>query len=143
MTSLPAVPDDNTRAAPLLEQAVRDEWPIPVQFRPAIVNRQMHIAVDPSVDPRIQIAAARVLVAMNAQNLAARAAAPKSTTVNVHVAILDATPDERRMLLAALAERLRAGSLDDGPGAGGESCGPARAVARLSHAEGASGGEPA
>ena len=51
----------------LIEKAIRQRWPVLEEKRPALVERLMQVFGD-STDSRLVIAAARALVAMDAQN---------------------------------------------------------------------------
>lgn len=52
----------------LIERALREQWPIPDEFREPIVKRQVRIAIDPHSSPRESTSAARCLVSMQQQN---------------------------------------------------------------------------
>ena len=52
----------------MLERALRERWPIPDQYRDAIVTRQIRIAIDPSSSNREATSATRCLVSMEQQN---------------------------------------------------------------------------
>ena len=54
----------------MLERALRERWPIPEQYREAIVSRQVRIAVDPGSSAREATSAARCVVSMEGHNLA-------------------------------------------------------------------------
>ena len=53
----------------MIERALREGWPIPDEHRPAIVSRQVRIALSKSSSPREATSAARCLVSMEQQNL--------------------------------------------------------------------------
>lgn len=59
----------NTRDTRLLERAVKKRWPIPEQYKEAIMRRQALIAIDPKAKPREASAAARTLIAADKLNL--------------------------------------------------------------------------
>ena len=107
--------DDVSDAGPT-EGLLRKLWPIPEgPLREGLVNRQVFIGVNPKTPNREATAAFRALLAAESQNFAAEkiaAGIAPSTTVNLNVGILAQPPDRRKLLLAALAERIGAGSLD-------------------------------
>lgn len=59
----------NTRDTRLLERAIKKRWPIPEQYKEAIMRRQALIAIDPKAKPREASAAARTLIAADKLNL--------------------------------------------------------------------------
>jgi hypothetical protein len=56
---------ENTR---MLERALREQWPIPDEYREPIVKRQVKIAIDPDSSSREATSAARCIVSMQSQN---------------------------------------------------------------------------
>lgn len=52
----------------MIARAVREQWPIPMDKRPSVVERLIRNATDQSVDPGVSVRAAGVLVAMTALN---------------------------------------------------------------------------
>ena len=52
----------------MIERALREQWPIPDEFREPVVKRQVRIAIDPESSPREATSAARCLVSMQQQN---------------------------------------------------------------------------
>jgi hypothetical protein len=129
------------------EDTTPDEWSIPEVFRAAVMARQVAIAVDQDLKPSEQTAAARCLIAMSAQSLAVRKAAPPpslrknkiSRDLNV---LINVSPDERRQRIDALFARLGARERG-GETAGRHVEGDPIGFDRLPHAEGTGGGEPA
>lgn len=53
----------------MIERAVREGWPIPEEKRPAIVARQVRIALSKRSSPREATSAARCLLGMEQQNV--------------------------------------------------------------------------
>ena len=88
-----------------IEQALRNNWEMPEQVFRSLPDQLVNIVTNGS--PREQIAAARVLVAMHAQNTAAQT----RTVAHAHVHRVEATNDstagDRRAALAARIARLR------------------------------------
>jgi len=83
----------------MLERAVRENWPIPEEARPAIVKRQIRIATK-ATSRRESTAAARCLVAMEGQNQKSQLAADGiSDGVNIHTSqIILRVPDNGRQI---------------------------------------------
>ena len=90
-----------------LERGFRGGWKFPDKLLEVVPHRLAKILVEGA--PREQIAAARVLVAMHAQNLGP-APAP---TIQVGVAVNGNSnqPDDRRNQTLAIAQRIRAGRI--------------------------------
>lgn len=88
-----------------IEQALRKNWQIPEAVYVGLPQKMARIVVEGS--PREQVAAARVLIAMQAQNDAAQT----KTVAHAHVHRVEATNDstagDRRAALAARIARLR------------------------------------
>jgi hypothetical protein len=61
-----------TRDTRLLDRAVRENWPIPEEYRKPVVDRMYDIVTDSKTKAREASIAARVLVAMEQQNQAER-----------------------------------------------------------------------
>ena len=121
----------------------RDEWSITDEIRRSVVLRQWLIAIDSSAKPSDSTAAARCLIAMNAQTLRARKdnPAPVIDFANDNV-LINAIPEERRERLASIAERLRARRLAGRADAGRSTAGPGFTPgAQMPDRKG--GGEPA
>lgn len=53
----------------LLETAIKDRWPIPEQYREALVRRLLHIALDPASKEREVLSATRCLLYADRINL--------------------------------------------------------------------------
>jgi hypothetical protein len=53
----------------LIERAIKEEWPVPEQYRPAIISRQARIAIDPKSSSREASVAARTLMRASEINL--------------------------------------------------------------------------
>ena len=66
-TSLAAVGSRDTR---LIQRAIKQGWPIPQEFREALVARQIAIATSEECSPRESTSAFRSLLHANAQNIA-------------------------------------------------------------------------
>lgn len=56
----------NTR---MIERAIREGWPIPDEYRKPIIDRQVKIAVDPSITPRESTSATRAILMAERQNM--------------------------------------------------------------------------
>jgi hypothetical protein len=125
--------------------SLRKPWPMPDdRLREGLVNRQVFIGVNPKIPCREATAAFRALLTAESQNFAAEkiaAAIAPSTTVNLNVGILAQPPDRRRLFLAALAERIGAGSLDSGEGFAEQAPDPPPETGGLPDTEGAGGGQ--
>lgn len=52
----------------LLERAIKQRWPIPDEFKEAIIKRQTAIAIDPNVSVRNATSAARAVISAEGQN---------------------------------------------------------------------------
>jgi hypothetical protein len=119
-----------------------DEWPIPQDMRGGVVARQLFIAIKSEMKPADSIAAARCLVTMNGQTLAAKAERQPEQIHrpgNANV-LINATPEERRLRLAAIDERLRARRMAALAPTGRNGSGPDRAPG-AQNSEGAGGGQ--
>lgn len=49
-------------------QALKQRWEIPEKYKPAIINRQVQIAIDPKSSNRESTSAAKALLSMESQN---------------------------------------------------------------------------
>ena len=60
----------------MLQRAIKQRWPIPEKYKQAVIDRQVRIAISEESNAREATAAARVLVAAEAQNQADDRAEP-------------------------------------------------------------------
>lgn len=59
---------DGIRTTRMLERAVRQRWPIPEEYKAAIIKRQAKIAVDPKSTARESASAAKTVLAADRLN---------------------------------------------------------------------------
>jgi len=89
----------------IVEQSIKRGWKIPEAALETLPEKIAAMALK-SRDPRVRIAASRVLLAMNAQNIAQEKPAPIAQAPNVNVQVnIDA--DARRDRIREIAERIR------------------------------------
>lgn len=68
----------------MLQRAVTQRWPIPEQYKKAVIDRQVRIAIDPKATHRESTAAAKVLIAAEAQNQSDERQPVQDTQQHVH-----------------------------------------------------------
>jgi hypothetical protein len=54
----------------LLRRAIREDWPVPEHVREAVIHDVVAIATDDTSGPRMWVSAARVIIEMEAANMA-------------------------------------------------------------------------
>ena len=69
----------------MLQRAIKQRWPIPEQYKKAVIDRQVKIAIDPDASHREATAAARVLIAAEQQNQVDEIADAKLPVSEQHV----------------------------------------------------------
>jgi hypothetical protein len=101
--------DDHAHSvgSPQPAEPVPDEWVIPHKFCTAIIRRQMNIAANPNTKVSDAIAAARCLITMNGQTLAARSmrlSQQPSQPGNANG--LSSSPEQREREIDSLFDRI-------------------------------------
>jgi hypothetical protein len=118
-------------------------WSLTDEIRRSVMMRQWLISINGNTKDSDSTAAARCLIAMDAQALKARKETPGSAVdfaANDNV-LINSTPEERRERLAAIAERLGARRLAGGTASRRSTADPELASdAQMPNREG--GGEP-
>ncbi len=77
--------DDGVIHTRMIERAIRQRWPIPDNFREALVNRQIRIAIDPGSNAREATSAFRAIV--HADEINRESQSPSQTNVQVNVGV--------------------------------------------------------
>lgn len=112
--------------AKLERAALIQRWPVPDHYRPALINRQVAIAIDPNTEPREATQAFRAVLAADQMNLdAEREPAPAAAVnvnvgVNVGVSLDDQTRAAALARLHAAVGRRSGDATTDGPASDGD-----------------------
>src|SRR5690606_25316236 len=95
----------------LIERAIRERWPIKPEYRTAIINRLLRIAVSPETSDREAISASKAMIAADKINIDLETASqPKESHTHQHLH-LNVPPDEARAAIGSVTERLRIAGL--------------------------------
>ena len=96
-----------TRDTRLIAKAIRQRWPIPDQYREAVIKRQINIAINPESKPRESTAAFKSILQAEGQNLQEAGVGGVQVNVNTAVQVVERPMDRLRNAKAELAEMER------------------------------------
>ena len=80
---------EGMRDTRLLDRAIRERWPIPEEYKRPIVERMYKIIANPRTKAREASVAARVLVAMEAQNQSDQMKVIDKSVPDLHAHVVD------------------------------------------------------
>lgn len=139
---MPDIPDtiepSGTRDTRLISKAIKQRWPVPTEYREALVKRQINIAINPQSSAREATLAFKAILAAEAQNQEDEHHAEGELHRHDHTI---RAADDRRGRLALLAARLGSDGVAGQP-ASGETGGGRSATLDAQNPHGACQNEP-